>query len=277
MSAGVRRLLRYVLAAACLAFVALNLANTVWYGIASLDWTGAVTELPQWSNARVVSQLIDFARSGSADSTIVSDAANSSVGQFEASSVTGRPLLFFSNYFELFYFKVPANLGGAWAAPLGNATLRSALWKEMMAHNALYDHFGVVRGPARDGGPYVDGFVFDPRLQTALLHPSRTMLLESFNSTLFNNWRKPGFYNDRLALQPYRAVRNFLIYVPSQRADSNNLATEAMIWRFEPDVFDVSKNMEAIGRYLLFHVVNPSRTCDLRSTIRRPFRPMGKM
>jgi hypothetical protein len=258
MNAALRRPGRVVLIVLLLAFAASNLATLFWYGAASLDWVGTVTELPQWTSARVAAQYESLKGSLPPGSVIISDASNEIVARFEGATMTGKPLLFWVPMGGPYDFGASYNIGDRWSILLGNGAFRRALTDEIREHNIPYYTHGAMNGDSWKGRPFFDEFSFDPRLQDAALNPSRTFLLESFNENLFNNWTKPGEYTDKVELRPYNSVNNFLVYVPSQRADYNQIPINGMLWRFEPDPFDPAKNMEAIGRYLLFNLMNPA-------------------
>jgi len=276
MSAPLSRPARIILLVLAVAFVANNLATIGWYGAASMDWIGTMTELPQWTSARVPSQLNNLRTNGSPRSTIISDASDDIVAKFEGSVLTGRPLLFLGSYMGPYDFAAAYNIGDAWATLLGNAAVRKAMIEEIRQHNIDYYRRASISGDSWSGRPFFDEFTFDPRLQDAVLNPSRTLLLKSFNQNLFNGWTKPGQSSDEVLLTPYNAVNNFLIYVPSQRADYNEIPQTMMIWRFEQDVFDRARNMEAIGRYLLFNIVNPARKIRLELDFTSTLQADGK-
>lgn len=256
MNPGVSRLLRLFLVVVAVVFIARNVAITLKYGAGTLDWVGTMTQTPEWTNARVISQLKAL-RSHGPDETIVSTASSSTIVRMEAASLEGRPLLFFGR--ELSYdVNQPFNMPDTWAALLGQSAFRAALRNEIEEHRRAYDAQVVLHASSLDGRPYSDTFYLDPRVRLALLKPHHTLLLESFNGTLLNTWAKPGQYSDKVTLRPYDAVHNLLVYVNSEYVTKQDAYSE-MLYRFESDVFDPAKKMAGIGRHLLFHVVNPDK------------------
>jgi hypothetical protein len=248
---------RGIVAIIVIAFIARNLVVIFQYGAATLNRVEAMTELPQWTTARVVSQLDALGKAGP-KATIISTAENAGIARFEAASLTGRPLLFVAGYMGPYDFKATFNLDDRWASLLGRAAFRAAMKREIEAHNVSYLRFVLFKGRTTDGRPYTDEFLLDPRLQRAVLDPSHSLLLESFNATLFNHWSAPGTYTSEVTLKPYSAIQDLLVYVPSKRAEYNQ-PRPTMLFRFETDIFDQAKSMAGIGRYLLFHVVNPAK------------------
>ena len=257
MSAALRGPGRFVLILIVAGVMLSNLTTLIWYGAASLDWVGTMTELPQWTSDRVTDQYENLKGSVPPRSVIISDASSSIVAKFEGATVTGRPLFFWGPYMGPYNF-LAYNIGDIWSIPIGHRAFRKALTEEIREHNIPFYTKGSMLGDSWNGRPFFDEFVLDPRLQDAAQNSSRTFVLESFNQNLFNNWKNPGQYTAKVELLPYTSIKNQLIYVPSQRADYNEIPKNSMIWRFEPDVFDHAKSMEAVGRYLLFNVVNPS-------------------
>jgi hypothetical protein len=252
-----RPLFRAFLVIAVLAFVARNLATDLWYGSTTLDWAGATIELPGWTDARIVTQLEQL-RKEQPDGVLVSDASNVANAWVEGSSLGGRPLLFFSSFMGPYSLTAPVNLGDRWAKILGNQKVRAPIISEVKIHNRAYDLHVAFDGESWHGPREFDEFPLDPRLVDAVEHPGHTFLLESLNWTLLNHWKTPGLYSERLTLKPYTAVSNFLINVASGKSRPSK-----MIWRFEPDVLEAGKSFEAVGRYLLFHIVNPTKRVRL--------------
>lgn len=254
-------------------FVAFNLVTATHYANASLDRVAAMNELPNWTSARAISQLVALNNTAPAGATIISDASDITVVKQEAAILSGRPLFFSSSY--LWYnLKGSFNISNAWAMPLAHARFRALTSAEIRAHNAYTE----AQGPIEDGPlgrrSAFDWIFVDPRMEQAVAKPRDTLLLRSFNQTLFNGWRHPGQLVPQFSLHPYRSIQNFLMYAPSWRGGYDKSLSWAL-WRFENDVFDPNKKMEAVGRYLVFNVVNPSKPFRLEIDFTATVLPEG--
>jgi len=243
--------LRIALLVAIAAWAARNVSTTVWYGMASMDWAGSVTELPLWTKNKAIEQMT-LLQNKSLDHAIISDASDQVVATLEAAHFTGSPLFFFGSYLGPFSIQPAPNLNA------GIARFRAATTKALDEHNRFYTARAQLVGELGNER-WQDSFPLDPRLRDAALHPDHILLLESLNTTLFNTWKKPPDFSGKIFLRPYADVRDYLVYVPSVRGTlgMRNFTLETMLWRFESDSADPSKSMEAVGRYLLFNVINP--------------------
>jgi hypothetical protein len=233
-----------------------NVTTSIWYGMVSLDWAGTMDELPRWTNDKAIEQLTRLQPAPRHES-IISDASNDIVSREEAPFFTGTPLFFVGPFLGPYGLGGTGDIGDAWSRPLRIASVRAALTKVVDQHNRFYKVVSLV-GESSDGQPYTDNFLLDQRLRNVTLHPENFLLLESLNPTLFNVWEQPPAVSGKIRLRPYTRVHDFLVYVPSERGVIKDLHAETRLWRFEQDFIEPGKSMEAVGRYLLFNVVNPT-------------------
>jgi hypothetical protein len=91
--------------------------------------------------------------------------------------------------------------------------------------------------------------------------------MTSPNPTLLNTWNSAKSYD--VELVPWASVHDRLALVSSQRASAGifdrprRSGTGMMMSRSEPDPLIRGSQIEAVGRYMLFDVVNPSATIRL--------------
>lgn len=256
MSARLQRSLRFTLLVLTAFWLAANVTTSVWYGMATLDRVGAMNELPQWTTDKAVAQLTKLQPAPRGDS-IISDASDPVVARVEAPFFTGTPLFFFGSYLAPNGLGGTTDLGDTWSRPLGVASTRAAITKAIIKHNALYDTHARFTVTPATGEPYVENFVLDSRLSDATLHSRDTLLLESLNPTLFNGWKKTPQSAATISLVPYGAVHDFLVYVPSA-PQGERYRAEKTLFRSERDFAVPDGHTQAVGRNLLFSVINPT-------------------
>lgn len=244
-------------------WVVANVAGAVGYGIGSLGdpARAALVEVPGVSEHRVISTLEALQRT-SRPGLIVSDALSPTVGRLEQSYSAPTPIVFFN----LMEGPFAADIGLAVdrsRGPLGEFSLgrddyRSRLRALIRQHNLFY------RGTPFPGpsGEQYDRFFFDSRLGRALKVPGDLWLMRSPDPTLLNTWRRGPSYDAQLV--PWRNVHDHLVLVRSVRASrgiTGQLPSKipaAMVSRSEPDPLIRGGQIEAVGRSLLFAVLNPS-------------------
>jgi hypothetical protein len=232
-------------------FVARNCDVTYWYGIVSLGREAVLSEMPGWSENRIMSQLSES--QGKATGPIISDAFNQNVAMFEAAYSPPSPLLFFSPHFAGPYtISAPFNLDPSLTDHLWNGSSRRTLRQDVARHNQFYvDDFIFPNG--KHG--VLDTFRLDPRLAYAFQHDRNTWFLESANPVLLNRWGRAQEIK-HISLERLNKVSNYLVYTYSARGDYNEKSQYRMIWGYQPDPIQ-DGYIEAIGRYLLFAVINP--------------------
>jgi hypothetical protein len=239
-------------------FVMRNVASAYSYGLSSLGRGASLVELPGWTEKHAVSQLIRL--QNSTRGSIISDAFNANVAGLEAPYSRPNPLFFYSQFTGPYPLKANFNVTEPLSLALGNAAFRHEMIDDVRAHNRFYYAHAKITGGSWDGRPYFDEFMLDPRLQTASLHDRDTLFMESLNPTLFNHWAAPTQISVSVTLRPLADVHDFLVYVASARG---GYPPNSQIWRFENDWFYPSRQMEAVGRYLVFSAIHPSRRVRL--------------
>jgi hypothetical protein len=260
-------------AAACVAalavgFAAVNVVGAVRYGIASLGnpARAALVEVPGASERHVVSHLAALQRA-TRPGTVVSDALWLPVGKLEQAYSAPTPIVFYNEMTGPYRHDdtvVAARIRGPLGAfSLGSIAYRSRLRALILQHNAFYRFTDF---PGAFGEPY-DRFLFDTRISRLMRTPSDLWLLRSPNPMLLNTRRAGPSYD--VQLTPWRSVRDHLVLLSSQRGSPGIVggprkkSPAYMIARSEPDPLIRGGQIEAVGRSLLFAVVNPSPTIRL--------------
>ena len=244
--------------AAAIGCLGVNAAASLRYGSASFGdpKRSSLTDVAGLSHGHLLSRLAAFQRIPRSGVT-VSDASAPTIGKLEQSYSSPVPILFFSEVLSKYDDRSPS------AGPLGNLTFGSASYRSHLralihAHSAIY---GLGTFPDRSGAAY-DRFTLDARLPRAMHDPARAWFLTSPNSTLFNTYGTEKSYD--VSLERLGAVHNRLVMVPSLRASAGIFDRPArpqpglMIARSEPDPLIHGGQIDAVGRYLLFDVINPS-------------------
>jgi hypothetical protein len=263
-----RAVLRRAAVIAFGAFVAIacagvNAANALRYGTSSLGDPAhaALTDVAGLSEHHMLSRLEMLQRTPRSG-TMISDAAVPTIGKLEQSYSFPTPILFLGDVGAKYDYADPAR------GPLGNVTFGSKAYRDELRslireHTQLYQD---RRFPSPPAAPY-DRFELDTRIPPALRRPG-TLFMRSPNTTLFNTPDGPPSYDVQLV--PWNSVHDHLVLVPSGRASSGifdrppRREPSIMVSRSEPDPLMRGGQIEAIGRYLLFAIVNPSPKIRLR-------------
>ena len=243
--------------------VAVNAASALRYGSSSLGdpAQGALTDVAGVSEHHMISRLEAFQRTPR-PGAMISDAAVPTIGKLEQSYSFPTPILFLGDVGATYDASDPAR------GPLGNVTFGSAAYRAKLRaliwqHSLLYR---LVAFPSSPAAPY-DKFTLDERIPWALRNDG-TWFLKSPNTTLFNTPDGPPSYD--VTLVPWKSVHDHLILVPSTRASAGiydrppRAEPSVMVSRSEPDPLMREGQIEAIGRYMLFSIVNPSPKVRLR-------------
>jgi hypothetical protein len=261
---GVRRAAALGLAAfIAIGCVGVNAASAVRYGTASLGDPkhAALTDVAGLSQHHVVSRL-EALRRTHRPGVIISDAAVPTIGKLEQSYSSPVPILFLGDMNATYDYRDKAR------GPLGNVTFGSAAYRDELRslieqHTELYRPAAFPRPAA---GAY-DLFVLDSRIPRAL-RSDTVWFMKSPNTTLFNTPDGPPSFDVKLV--PWNGVRDHLVLIPSHRASAGiydrprRSKPSIMVSRSEPDPLMRGGQIEAIGRYMLFGVVNPSPKVRLR-------------
>jgi len=253
-----------------LCFIARNCDVTYWYGIASLGQGVVLSEMPGWSENRVVTQLSNI--QGTAAGPIVSDAFDRNVAMFEVAYSEQSPLLFFSPHFVGPYpLDGDFNLTPPWSDFLWDGEFRRSLARDVSQHNQFYEAEASIPDGQRS---VLDTLVIDPRLAWVLRHNSDAWLLKSANPALLNRWGNTQVAT-RISLVRLREVTNYLVYASSTRGGYNENTNKRMIWTYQPDAIQ-DGYMQAIGRYLLFAVINPRGRLRFEINFTSTFQGLGR-
>ena len=252
-----------VTAVVAIGCVAVNVASAVRYGAASIGdpHRAPLADIPALSQSRMLARLEALQRTNR-PGIILSDASATTVGKLEQSYSSPTPILFFADMGSRYSYS-KLSRGPFGNVSLGSAAYRSRLSTLIARHTDLYQ---LRAFPAPGGGVY-DRFLFDARIESAVRRPDRLWFMTSPNPTLLNTWNSTKSYDTELV--PWAQVHDRLALVASERASagifdrrSRRSGTGIMMSRLEPDPLVRGGQIEAIGRYVLFDVINP------RSTIR---------
>ncbi|HYW54549.1 MAG TPA: hypothetical protein VE826_11295 [Dongiaceae bacterium] len=265
MSAHRRR--RAAVLSAAAVFVAgcvgVNVASAVRYGAASIadPHRAPLADVPALSQNRIMSRLEALQRT-KRPGIILSDASATTIGKLEESYSSPTPILFFADMGSGYSYN-KLERGPFANVSFGSAAYRSRLRALIQRHTDLYQ-LRTFPGP---GGGAFDRFLFDVRIEDAVAHPERLWLMTSPNPTLLNTWSAPKSFG--VALVPWAKVHDYLAVVSSQRGSAGifdrprRRGTGIMLSRLEPDPLMRGGQIEAVGRNLLFDVINPSPTIRL--------------
>ena len=241
----------------------MNAAGALRYGVASFGdpHQAPRADVPGLSQAHFVSRLAALQRRDR-PGIILSDASSTTVGKLEQSYSSPTPILFFADMGSRYSYANTAR-GPLGDITFGSAAYRSRLHELIRRHTDLYQ----IRTFAGPQGGALDHYLFDRRISAALHHPDRLWFMKSPNPTLLNTWNSVKSYDVELA--PWSSVHDRLALVSSQRASAGifdrpaRSGTGTMMSRSEPDPLVPGTQIEAVGRYMLFDVVNPSPTIRL--------------
>ena len=250
-------------AAVAIACIGVNAAGALRYGVASFGDPRRPprADVPGLSQAHIVSRLEALQRRNR-PGIILSDASSTTVGKLEQTYSSPTPILFFADMGSRYSYANTAR------GPLGNITFGSASYRSRL-HELIRRHTDLYQlrtFPSPQGGA-LDRFLFDQRISAALRHPDRLWFMTSPNPTLLNTWNSVKSYD--VELVPWSSVHDRLALVSSQRGSAGifdrpaRSGTGTMLSRSEPDPLIPGTQAEAVGRYMLFDVVNPSPTIRL--------------
>jgi len=256
------RISRRVVLVCAAAFIAIacigvNAANALRYATVSFGdpARAPLTDVAGLSQHRAMSEL-ETLQAAKPPGVTLSDAAWSAVGKLEQAYTFPTPILFFS--LPGWYQHVDGSRGPLGNFSLGSAPYRSALASLIERHTAAY-RYAIFPGPP---GETNDAFVLDDRIPAALRRPGDVWLMQSPNPTLFNTRNAPLSYD--VTRVPWSSVHDRLVLIPSVRASAGIFdrpprgEPSIMVARYEPDPLIPGGKVEAVGRYMLFAVVNPS-------------------
>ena len=82
--------------------------------------------------------------------------------------------------------------------------------------------------------------------------------------------------NDYLVFQKISDVQNYLIDVPTDKGGPHFLSAATSRWAPEPDFYRPNHTFYAIGRYLLFEVLNPTDNVRLHINVSRSLLGLGR-
>jgi len=239
-------------------FVTVNALGSASYGVASFGdpRKAPLADVAGLSQHHFVSRLEALQREMPAG-RVLSNASSTTIAKVEQTYSARTPIFFFGVHSRYEYQSVFTLPGIGEALPSGRS-YRSRLGALIKAHTALYE---LHVFPRPDGETF-DRFVLDARIPRVLEARQRLWFLDSPNPTLLNTHATAKSYD--VALVPFAGVHDTLVLVPSLRASAGifdrgaRFAPGIMLSRSEPDPLVHGGQVEAVGRYLLFAVVNPS-------------------
>ena len=213
-------------------------------------------EIPDATSDRIVAHLEALAAKPRR-TIVLSDSPNVVLAKFEAPYLTPSSQRFPArNYFGGGAYRW--TIWPSWYADLmrpGYAEAARALLRERDAwftpakfdmHGSAANGFSLERNPREPG--------FSDAYTLVATGPRQTILNRSSEP------KAPG----RVRLIPSEQVRNHLVLIESDfgrnyyRAGADRLAGRVAMFQLEPDYFFPNQTMSAIGRVLLFQVLNPS-------------------
>lgn len=119
-----------------------------------------------------------------------------------------------------------------------------------------------------------------PPLNTLLFYHSNKipdadtkLIISSPLRSIFNRAKFSKDYTKNFALLPWSKAINYLILTNSNYGKEyySSEFTPVSIYNLEPDYFNIDHSVAAIGRYLLFRVVNPTTSFRMALTITKSF------
>jgi hypothetical protein len=269
-----RNLLGVAALAAGVLCAAVNAASAVRYGEASLGdpRRAALADIAGLSQHHMISRLAALQRE-KPSGVILSDASSTTVGKLEQTFSAPTPIFFFGGAFSRYAY-------GESAGPLGNVTFgggsyRARLRDLIKEHTELYE-WRTFPAPA---GSLTDRFLLDSRIPRELQSSDRLWFMDSPNPTLLNTRAARKSFD--VALLPFARLHDHLVIVPSLLASAGifDRPTRAypsvMLSRLEPDPLIRGAQVEAVGRYLLFDVLNPSPAFRIVMDFSATFNPDG--
>jgi len=257
---------------AALIFVALNLRSQEFYVDQSRALVSAsvTSEVPEASYLRLGSQLRVLSRLPHTVDFVVSDTYNQVLGRLESEYLRGKTLIFpCFDFLRTGEFPVPGMLGIFRPQFLEDYAVRATLAREALRRRERF--------PVIDATGEIKFNTFDHDLREDLIQPRRTVYLRSSRVlSPLNRWDASPEAPPVAAI-PYASVRNQLIFVNSLFGLTYYpvRSTNSSIFQLEPDYFQRGQTMAAVGRYLLFEIVNPSPTVRIALSLTNSVRNDG--
>jgi hypothetical protein len=266
-----RRRLWWTLALAVLA--AGNLAAQAAY-VEQSRGTGSMSELPSASTLRIPAAFHEALRSA-APGSLDLDTGNIVLAKIQALYFDGTPATFLTRdflYEDIGFYGI-ASTRGEYRARIPPE------WRQGfdVFHDAVASRRAIHRFPLGEGG---DGNAFSaPRPgTTAERVPGGALALTTGTQSVFNR-HTLGHERAAILVKPYAEISNHLVFVASQLgqhyyrfADRRRVS----LYQLEDDPLYPGRTMAAVGRHLLFRIVNPGPSIRLVLDVSASFKGDGE-
>jgi hypothetical protein len=250
-----------------------NLKSQGFYVAVSRGGQVGFNELRRASATHLIDELRTKMRNPRPESPVISDSNNIVLAKIETLYARGAGIMFPTQPFLTFSIRE------------GSITLRPPFVSQALLASGLrlagavgyYTHpalFEITRG----GVCYADEFSYDTRPDAILRNAAAPLLMKSTpEQSIFNRWHYQAATLHNIDVEPYRRVRNDLVLVVSNLSRGYYFGNRinVAVFQLEKDPFFEESTMAAVGRYLLFRILNPTRRVRLEVTYTASLRPDG--
>lgn len=256
------------------AVVLTNLSSQAFYVAVSRGGEVGFNELRLASAMHLLDELRTKMRNPRPSSPVLSDSNNIVLAKVESLYARSAGIMFPTQSF--LSFDVPEDRITL-RPPFVTPALRAAgLQLELEIRN--YTHPAVFEF-ARDGACYADDFLFDARSDVMLRSTAAPLLMKSTpEQSIFNRWHYGADLLHSVDVGWYSTARNDLVQVISSLARGYYFGNRVnvAVFQLEKDRFFEHGTMAAVGRYIFFRILNPTKRFRLEVTYTQSLRPDGK-
>jgi len=256
---------KYLKALAVIALIACGWSSQAYYLERSGALTaGGLTEIVYASNLKINQEFSDLIAPLPANSKIITDDFNVALLKFQAFDAVGKELDFVT--YQPFHNIITSQKSAIQAPKLiklfyPDPHISQAISKktDQIENQSVYRSFNMLDPKNPKTNDFTEVASSNPKPSEI----NRTYLVEDTAIRTTLNRRQFDMIRDHnFVIQPWRKVKNHLIFVSSEWGPiyyaGGKIKTRIALNNVERDVYYPDDLMQAIRRYLLFRVVNPT-------------------